>query len=319
VPLFENKTVGDLTVNKTISGNGAVATDEFGFRVTLSDTTVNGTYGDMEFINGVATFTLKGGESKTASGLLSGTEYTVEETDAKGYTSSVNGQETDTATGSIIGHSTEAVTFNNAKYTAVTVVLTAKKTLDGATPTTNDFSFVLKDSDGQELQTKTNNGDTVTFDALTFDKTGTYTYTVSEVAGDNSKISYDSSVYEVIIEVTLDGDGYQTTVTYQNQDKTSDEMIFSNTTLPEPPVSDPDPEPEPDTPISEPESSEPTPSNTPVSEPTESEPTVSQTDVPHTGDESTVNLWVILFAISFIGLAGFAVIALRKKKNENQD
>ena len=39
---------------------------EFNFTVTLSDTSINGVYGAMEFVNGVATFTLKHNESKTA-------------------------------------------------------------------------------------------------------------------------------------------------------------------------------------------------------------------------------------------------------------
>ena len=52
---------GNLTVSKTISGNAADSTKAFDFTVTLGDTSINGTYGDMSFTNGVATFTLKGG------------------------------------------------------------------------------------------------------------------------------------------------------------------------------------------------------------------------------------------------------------------
>lgn len=60
---------GNLTVSKTVLGEHADLEQNFEFTVTLSDTSVNGMYGDIEFINGTATFVLKHGESKTAYGL----------------------------------------------------------------------------------------------------------------------------------------------------------------------------------------------------------------------------------------------------------
>ena len=47
---------------------------------------MNGNYGDIEFVDNVATFTLKHGESKSAAGLPEGTAYTVEESGSEGYT-----------------------------------------------------------------------------------------------------------------------------------------------------------------------------------------------------------------------------------------
>ena len=80
---------GGLTVTKQVySGD---KTREFRFTVTLSDKIVNGTYGDMTFIDGVAEFTLKDGESKTAAGLLPGIRYTVTEERADGYGTRVEG------------------------------------------------------------------------------------------------------------------------------------------------------------------------------------------------------------------------------------
>ena len=74
---------GGLTVTKQVySGD---KTREFRFTVTLSDKTVNGTYGDMTFADGVAEFTLKDGESKTAARLLPGIRYTVTEERVSGY------------------------------------------------------------------------------------------------------------------------------------------------------------------------------------------------------------------------------------------
>ena len=47
---------GNLTVSKTVLGEHADLEQNFEFTVTLSDTSVNGMYGDIEFINGTATF-----------------------------------------------------------------------------------------------------------------------------------------------------------------------------------------------------------------------------------------------------------------------
>ena len=84
--------LGDLEVTKTVSSDKAADADvEFEFTVTLGDTTISGTYGDMEFTDGVATFTLKGGETKTATGLPTTVTYTVVETAADGFTTEKTG------------------------------------------------------------------------------------------------------------------------------------------------------------------------------------------------------------------------------------
>ena len=103
---------GDLTVKKTVSGKGADIGDQFRFEVTLSDKTVNGTFGDMEFKDGVASFTLKGGESKTAKGLPEGVEYEVTETDAdqNGYVTT-----SEHAKGTILADEEVTATFVNKK------------------------------------------------------------------------------------------------------------------------------------------------------------------------------------------------------------
>ncbi len=72
-------TEGDLTVSKTVAGETG-STASFAFTVTLGDTSITGTYGDMTFDAGVASFSLQDGESATASNLPPGTTYTVTET-----------------------------------------------------------------------------------------------------------------------------------------------------------------------------------------------------------------------------------------------
>ena len=84
---------GSLTVSKTVEGNNGDTQKEFHFTVTLSDANINGKYGDMEFTNGVAYFTLKHGESKNAENLPVNTTYTVVEQEANqdGYTTTFTG------------------------------------------------------------------------------------------------------------------------------------------------------------------------------------------------------------------------------------
>ena len=89
VPVSEDWTVinnpaGSLKVTKTVSGP-KVADHGFTFTVTLSDDTLNGTFGDMDFTGGVATFTLKDGEEAEATDLPAGLTYEVSETPRTGY------------------------------------------------------------------------------------------------------------------------------------------------------------------------------------------------------------------------------------------
>ena len=108
----EEAATGDLTVTKQVSGNAGDKTKAFSFTVMLSDTSINGTYGGMTFSNGVATFTLKHGESKTASGLPAGIRYSVAEASANqdGYTTTSTGER-----GTITANSAANAIFINAK------------------------------------------------------------------------------------------------------------------------------------------------------------------------------------------------------------
>ena len=101
--------LGDLKVSKTVTGSGST-TKDFTFTVTLSDQNLNGTFGDMSFTNGVASFTLKHNESKTATGLNAGTTYIVTESDNAGYTVTKTGD-----TGTIEKDKTAEVKFTNYK------------------------------------------------------------------------------------------------------------------------------------------------------------------------------------------------------------
>jgi len=82
---------GDLTVSKTVTGEWADLEKEFTFTVTLSEA-VSGTFGDMTFVDGVATFTLKNGESATALNLPADVTYTVTEAEYNEYLTTSTGE-----------------------------------------------------------------------------------------------------------------------------------------------------------------------------------------------------------------------------------
>lgn len=151
-----NPEAGTLIVKKTVSGDGADYNKAFTFTVELknpefivipadplynnpapsaSPQPVVAKYGDVEFINGKATFTLKHNEKKTMTGIPAGMTYTVTESDNAGYTVTVNGTKETTATGKIESGKTATAAFNNYKagnnYTDTTFVYVNKVWMDG--------------------------------------------------------------------------------------------------------------------------------------------------------------------------------------------
>lgn len=244
---------GSLIVRKTVSGEGSDAHKSFTFTVTLMQNgdTPNSDIvcGDVTFTNGTATFTLKHNESKTIENIPAGFTYLVEESDNGGYAVTVNNTDATTASGIIVAGQTATAAFDNYKPSdghidpdpsPAKVALTAIKTLDGIAPTGSSFVFVLKDENGRIVQTKSNNGDQIFFDTMSFSNTGTYKYTVEEVAGNDRNINYDGNVYTVIIKVTKSGD-YHAEIAYEkNGTAHQGKLVFANTTKSSPPVIVPD-------------------------------------------------------------------------------
>lgn len=77
----------------------------------------------------------------------------------------------------------------------------------------DQFQFVLKDRFGKVLETVGNTADgQVAFSELTFNKVGTYNYTVEELAGKDDAIVYDTMKAAVSITVTRYGDALVSTV-----------------------------------------------------------------------------------------------------------
>ena len=140
-----NMPAGDVSVTKEIAGEPAASGDTFTFTMKLSGdedlvNQVNGTFGDMEFVGGMATFTLTAGETKVAKNLPAGLSYTVEETLLPGYKQeSASGN-----SGTVPERDTAAARFvNKVPLGNLTVSKSVKGDDDG---TVFNFNVVLTDT-----------------------------------------------------------------------------------------------------------------------------------------------------------------------------
>ena len=187
---------GGLTVSKTVIGNVVNNDKAFRFTVRLDEPTVNGAFGDMTFVNGVAIFTLKHNESKTASGLPVGVRYTVEEdnyTD-EGYTTTKQGE-----TGTIPSNATAAASFTNTKSVHG---LTVKKLVDGeGADGSKDFRFTVTLSDATISKT---------FGEMSFTN-GVASFTLKHNES-KTAIGLPAGTGYTVTEDNYSGDGYATTV-----------------------------------------------------------------------------------------------------------
>ena len=179
------------------------------------------------------------------------------------------------------GKAADAVTFSNSYAPAATEVkLGASKVLSGEDLKEGQFSFQLKDADGKVLQTAKNAADgTVGFEAISYDKPGTYAYSISEVDDGQKNVTYDAAEHRVTVTVTDDGAGHLVaTVTYDG----AVAPVFKNTYTP------------PTTPPTEP------PTNPPSKSPV---PKEEKPGLPYTGDTS-------LSPMALGGIAGSAVVLI---------
>lgn len=237
---------GKLTVSKTVEGHAA--DKSFDFTVALTGTDgkpVSGTFGTGSAAvtfdeSGMATFKLKGGESKTISGLPEGVSYKVTEAPTAGYTTTPKGAEgtvsadgataaftntygitqnvpvsTDALFGKrLVGRdwkAGDAFTFSIAADAA-----SAANTPMPASTTTTVASAIAKDGDIVRFG----------FGSITFDAAGTYIYDVSETGDDANGIKLDRNVAKLTIHVTDNGDG---TLSVSKSSVVVENGIFTNT------------------------------------------------------------------------------------------
>ena len=105
-------------------------------------------------------------------------------------------------------------TFNNTfTPNATNASIELDKKLDGRDLVDGEFSFDLYEG-SNKLQTVTNKNGKVAFDSISYKEVGEHTYTIKEVKGDNSTITYDEPEKQVTVKVTRDGDNLKTEVVY---------------------------------------------------------------------------------------------------------
>ena len=204
-------TTAQLSANKQLTGRDLKA-GEFSFELKndkdeVLETVTNDKDGKITF--------------KTLTYTAVGTyQYTITEKDTKlggvKYDTKVikaTVTVTDNGAGKLVAtvsYDTKDRVFNNT-YTPdpVPATIGVTKKLIGRALKANEFEFVLKDEKGRVLQTKKNAADgSVNFDALEYNTTGTYHYTIAEKNTKLQGITYDKKVIKVTVTVTDDANGH---------------------------------------------------------------------------------------------------------------
>lgn len=135
-----------------------------------------------------------------------------------------------------VDNDANAVGFTNSYAPAATsVTLGASKVLNGKSLEDGEFSFTLEGEDGTRLTAGNDANGMVVFPAIQYSETGTYQYTIAEVKGDESDVTYDESEYAVTVTVEDNGEGsLVATVAYEG----GNAPVFTNTyNAPEAPAS----------------------------------------------------------------------------------
>lgn len=260
---------GNLAISKTIAleeGQGTEINKKqtFTFTVELKDAkgsaltkeyayTVTGENGE-EIKKGNATngteISFQHGQKAVITGLPAGAQYTVTETEAAGYTTSVNGQVSNVASGTITADATAAVDFTNtysvtgslsgSDALTVTKVLEGREwlesdrfayTLTAADETTKkavqDGFITLPDNAGSLEITKEPAEHKAAFGDIQFTIAGTFKFNVTEQPSGIAGITDDPEAERtVVVKVTDKKDGTLDAVVVKDE---SDDLTFTNT------------------------------------------------------------------------------------------
>lgn len=237
------KTVKRLTGRDLAAGEFTFELLEDGVTVASGTNDANGnvTLSPIRYeAPGMHTYTLREA-CPNALGLYKGVTY-----DGTTYTVvttvSDNGDGTLTATHELEG-TTESAGFTNKYHAMPTQVsIGAIKVLEGRELKKDEFSFKLVGEDVESTVTNDADGK-INFDKFEYDEPGTYVYTISEVKGDETGMTYDKSVFTATVNVVDDGEGnLKASVAFTKGDKSVEGIVFNNTyKKPETPVPTPDP------------------------------------------------------------------------------
>ena len=258
--LFENAMKeASLRISKTaLNAPDGAADQEFSFTVSLTGSdgaSLDGEYPAAKYAKGAdepsetlevsdgATITLKDGEHVDITGLPHGANYAVAEGELPAGWELVSSEGVE---GALQANVQSQASFTNSynpppeePYVSEgRAQIVVRKVLetdgDEVIAEDDDYKFELRDDSNELLQTKGvdefgSTQSTVTFDEITYTNedvpqggSKTFVYKVSEVAGEDQSVKYDTNSYSVWVTATDDGNGVITTdvqyVTYEADD-----------------------------------------------------------------------------------------------------
>lgn len=227
----DSSVTDQVKVTKSLTGRD-MAAGEFAFELLEGDKVVaTGTNSaDGSVALSPITYTKPGTHSYMLREVGGGTHKAGVEYDGSVF--AVTTTVTDNGNGTLsvahkVDNDANAVGFTNSYAQAATsVTLGASKVLNGKSLEDGEFSFALEGEDGTQLTAGNDANGMVVFPAIQYSETGTYQYTLSEVKGGETGVTYDEAAYAVTVAVEDDGEGsLVATVSYEG----GKAPVFSNT------------------------------------------------------------------------------------------
>ena len=227
----DSSVTDQVTVTKQLTGRD-MAAGEFAFELLEgNDVVATGTNSaDGSVALSPITYTKPGTHSYMLREVGGGTHKAGVEYDGSVF--AVTTTVTDNGNGTLsaahkVDNDANAVGFTNSYAPAATsVTLGASKVLNGKSLEDGEFSFALEGEDGTRLTAGNDANGMVAFPAIQYSETGTYQYTLSEVKGSETGVTYDEAAYAVTVAVEDDGEGsLVATVSYEG----GKAPVFNNT------------------------------------------------------------------------------------------
>lgn len=227
----DSSVTDQVKVTKSLTGRD-MAAGEFAFELLEGDKVVaTGTNSaDGSVALSLITYTKPGTHSYMLREVGGGTHKAGVEYDGSVF--AVSTTVTDNGNGTLsvahkVDNDANAVGFTNSYAPAATsVTLGASKVLNGKSLEDGEFSFTLEGEDGTQLTAGNDANGMVVFPAIQYSETGTYQYTLSEVKGSETGVTYDEAAYAVTVAVEDDDEGsLVATVSYEG----GKAPVFNNT------------------------------------------------------------------------------------------
>lgn len=227
----DSSVTDQVKVTKSLTGRD-MAAGEFAFELLEGDKVVaTGTNSaDGSVALSPITYTKPGTHSYVLREVGGGTHKAGVEYDGSVF--AVTTTVTDNGNGTLsvahkVDNDANAVGFTNSYAPAATsVTLGASKVLNGKSLEDGEFSFALEGEDGTQLTAGNDANGMVVFPAIQYSEAGTYQYTLSEVKGSETGVTYDEAAYAVTVAVEDGGEGsLVATVSYEG----GKAPVFNNT------------------------------------------------------------------------------------------